>query len=129
MTSTTRFSPLAGRRANDTNIRLVRHYWAAKGQPDKKMIISRKNAYHGSTMGGASLGGMQAMHAQGGCRFLTSPTSISRIGTSKVGTWTPMNLGLERARQLEAKLPNLGSRTLPPSSRSRCKVRWCDRAA
>jgi hypothetical protein len=29
------------------------------------VIISRKNAYHGSTMAGASLGGMEGMHAQG----------------------------------------------------------------
>jgi putrescine aminotransferase len=30
------------------------------------VIISRHNAYHGSTMAGASLGGMSGMHAQGG---------------------------------------------------------------
>ncbi|MDX5413893.1 MAG: aminotransferase class III-fold pyridoxal phosphate-dependent enzyme, partial [Rhodobacterales bacterium] len=56
----------SGSEANDTNIRMVRTYWAQKGKPDKKVIISRKNAYHGSTMAGASLGGMSAMHAQGG---------------------------------------------------------------
>ena len=56
----------SGSEANDTNIRLVRHYWATKGKPEKTVIISRKNAYHGSTMGAASLGGMQPMHAQGG---------------------------------------------------------------
>ena len=56
----------SGSEANDTMIRLVRHYWASKGQPTKSIIISRKNAYHGSTMAGASLGGMSEMHAQGG---------------------------------------------------------------
>ena len=56
----------SGSEANDTNIRFVRHYWAALGKPEKTVIISRKNAYHGSSMGSASLGGMQAMHAQGG---------------------------------------------------------------
>ena len=56
----------SGSEANDTMIRLVRHYWAAKGKPTKSVIISRKNAYHGSTMAGASLGGMSTMHAQGG---------------------------------------------------------------
>jgi putrescine---pyruvate transaminase len=30
------------------------------------VIISRRNAYHGSTMAGASLGGMAPMHEQGG---------------------------------------------------------------
>jgi putrescine aminotransferase len=45
---------------------MVRHYWATLGQPERKVIISRKNAYHGSTMAGASLGGMSYMHEQGG---------------------------------------------------------------
>ena len=45
---------------------MVRTYWDLKGKPEKKTIISRKNAYHGSTIGGASLGGMSAMHGQGG---------------------------------------------------------------
>lgn len=56
----------SGSEANDTVVRMVRHYWSAKGKPAKKIIISRENAYHGSTMAGASLGGMKPMHAQGG---------------------------------------------------------------
>jgi putrescine aminotransferase len=38
----------------------------AEGTAGKKVVISRKNAYHGSTVAGASLGGMDAMHSQGG---------------------------------------------------------------
>jgi len=56
----------SGSESNDTVIRMVRTYWDLKGKPEKKTIISRKNAYHGSTIGGASLGGMSAMHGQGG---------------------------------------------------------------
>jgi putrescine aminotransferase len=44
---------------------MVRRYWDLLGQPQRKIIISRQNAYHGSTMAGASLGGMSGMHAQG----------------------------------------------------------------
>ncbi len=55
----------SGLEANDTILRLVRSYWALKGQPGKKVVISRKNAYHGSTVAGASLGGMGGMHEQG----------------------------------------------------------------
>jgi putrescine---pyruvate transaminase len=36
------------------------------GRPERQVIIGRINGYHGSTMAGASLGGMAAMHAQGG---------------------------------------------------------------
>ena len=60
------FFSSSGSESNDTNIRIVRHYWATLGQPERKVIISRNNAYHGSTMAGASLGGMSGMHAQGG---------------------------------------------------------------
>jgi putrescine---pyruvate transaminase len=54
----------SGSESNDTAVRLVRHYWALMGQPSKNRIISRQMAYHGSTITGASLGGMSGMHEQ-----------------------------------------------------------------
>lgn len=54
----------SGSEANDTALRLVRHYWALQGKPNKNRIISRKMAYHGSTVAGTSLGGMEGMHNQ-----------------------------------------------------------------
>lgn len=56
----------SGSEGNDTIVRMVRRYWDLLGQPEKHVIISRHNAYHGSTMAGASLGGMGGMHEQGG---------------------------------------------------------------
>ena len=56
----------SGSEAIDTLIRLARFYWSAKGQPDRNIIIARHNAYHGSTIGGVSLGGMSPMRSQGG---------------------------------------------------------------
>ncbi|MGD9913034.1 MAG: aspartate aminotransferase family protein [Rhizobiaceae bacterium] len=54
----------SGSESNDTAVRLVRHYWALEGKPNKNRIISRQSAYHGSTIAGASLGGMESMHKQ-----------------------------------------------------------------
>ncbi len=54
----------SGSEANDTALRLVRHFWTLEGKPEKNRIISRKNAYHGSTVAGTSLGGMEGMHSQ-----------------------------------------------------------------
>ena len=54
----------SGSEANDTALRLVRHYWVLEGKPEKNRIISRKMAYHGSTIAGTSLGGMDGMHKQ-----------------------------------------------------------------
>ncbi len=59
------FFNASGSEANDTIFRMVRHYWKTKGEPNRKIFISRWNAYHGSTVAGVSLGGMKAMHAQG----------------------------------------------------------------
>ena len=56
----------SGSEGNDTIVRMVRRYWDLLGQPERQVIISRHHAYHGSTMAGASLGGMSGMHAQGG---------------------------------------------------------------
>ncbi|WP_068113763.1 aspartate aminotransferase family protein [Tropicimonas marinistellae] len=102
------FYASGGSDANDTNVRLVRHYWAAKGKPEKTVIISRKNAYHGSTMAGASLGGMTGMHAQGG---LPIP-DIVHIGQpnwwAEGGEMSPEEFGRARARELEEKIAELG---------------------
>jgi putrescine---pyruvate transaminase len=59
------FFSSSGSESNDSNVRMVRRYWDLLGQPQRKVIISRHNAYHGSTMAGASLSGMSGMHAQG----------------------------------------------------------------
>ena len=98
-----------GSDANDTNLRLVRTYWAEKGQPERDIIISRWNAYHGSTIGGASLGGMKGMHSQGGLpipgiEFIDQPH-----WWSEGGDMTPEEFGLERAQQLELKIKELGA--------------------
>ncbi|MGI8839480.1 MAG: aminotransferase [Caulobacteraceae bacterium] len=56
----------SGSEAIDTVLRLARYYWQARGEPKRTVVISRVNGYHGSTIAGASLGGMKAMHDQGG---------------------------------------------------------------
>lgn len=56
----------SGSESNDTIVRAVRVYWQLQGHRDKRIIISRDNAYHGSTLAGANLGGMSLMHRQAG---------------------------------------------------------------
>lgn len=97
-----------GSDANDTNIRLVRHYWALKGKPNKKTIIARKNGYHGSTMGAASLGGMQAMHAQGGLPIPDITHIDQPHWYAEGGDMSPEEFGLARARALEVEIDRLG---------------------
>ena len=97
-----------GSDSNDTIMRLVRTYWAAQGKPNKQTIIARKNSYHGSSVGAASLGGMVAMHEQGalpipGIHHIGQPYWFDEGGESD-----PAEFGLERARQLEKAIDELG---------------------
>ena len=102
------FFASGGSEANDTNIRLVRHYWAARGKPEKQIIISRRNAYHGSTVGAASLGGMQAMHAQGGLPIPGIHHIDQPNWWAEGGEMSPGEFGLARARELERAIDALG---------------------
>ena len=98
----------SGSEANDTNIRMVRTYWDEKGKPTKKIIISRKNAYHGSSVGSASLGGMAGMHAQGGIPIPDIHHIDQPNWWAEGGDMSPEEFGLERAQQLEKAILELG---------------------
>jgi putrescine---pyruvate transaminase len=102
------FFASGGSEANDTNIRLVRRYWDLMGKPDKKIIISRKNAYHGTSVGSASLGGMQGMHAQGGLPIPDVVHINQPNWYLEGGEMSPEEFGIARARELEAKIDELG---------------------
>ncbi|MHA7875942.1 aspartate aminotransferase family protein [Roseivivax sp.] len=98
----------SGSEANDTNIRMVRTYWEMKGEPQKKAIISRWNAYHGSSVGSGSLGGMKGMHAQGGLPIPDVHHIDQPNWWAEGGEMSPEEFGLARARQLEEKILELG---------------------
>jgi putrescine aminotransferase len=99
----------SGSESNDTNVRMVRRYWDVLGQPQRHTIISRHNGYHGSTMAGASLSGMSAMHEQGG---LPIP-GIVHIGQPNYVTagqgMSPEEFGLVAAGWLEEKILEIGA--------------------
>jgi putrescine aminotransferase len=99
----------SGSEANDTVVRMVRHYWNVKNKPGKKTIISREYAYHGTTMMSASLGGMDYMHAQ---------ADLPLPGVSHVMPpyWyvygedlSPEEFGLKAAKAVEDKILELGA--------------------
>lgn len=97
----------SGSEANDTNLRMIRRYWDLKEQPEKRIIISRKNAYHGSTIAGASLGGMNGMHKQ-----FSRLDNIVHIDQpywfEEGGDMSPEEFGIHAANALETKIQELG---------------------
>ena len=54
------FYTCGGSTANDVAVRLVHYYFNRIGKPEKKKIISRKNAYHGTTYMAATLTGIES---------------------------------------------------------------------
>ena len=99
----------SGSEGNDTIVRMVRRYWDLMGQPARKVIISRKNAYHGSTMAGASLGGMSGMHEQGGLP-IPDITHIEQPFWFEVGQGIDREaFGLKAASWLEARILQIGA--------------------
>ncbi len=98
----------SGSEANDTVVRMVRHYWAVKDQPERSIIVSRHNAYHGSTVAAASLGGMAAMHGQGGLP-IPDIVHIAQPHWYREGHEMPRDeFGLKVARELEETIQRLG---------------------
>ena len=102
----------SGSEGNDTMLRMVRHYWAIKGQPNKKTIISRKNGYHGSTVAGASLGGMTYMHEQGDLPIPGITHIAQPYWFGEGGDMSPEEFGIWAANQLEEKILELGVDTV-----------------
>ncbi len=98
----------SGSDANDTVVRMVRHYWNLQGKPAKKTFIGRELGYHGSTMTGASLGGMSAMHAQADLPLPGFAHILPPYWYGRGGDLTPEEFGLAAARALETKALELG---------------------
>ena len=98
----------SGSESNDTVLRMVRRYWDLKGKPSKKTIISRVNGYHGSTVAGASLGGMSVMHEQGDLPIPGIVHIPQPYWYGEGGDMTPDEFGIWAAQQLEAKIQELG---------------------
>ncbi len=102
------FYASSGSEANDTIVRLVRHFWALKGQPEKTVFISREYAYHGSTMASASLGGMSAMHGQGGLPLPGFEHVMPPYWYDYGADLSPEDFGRKAAQAVEDKILELG---------------------
>ena len=72
------FYGTGGSMANDTAVRIIHHYNNLRGKESKKKIISRTDAYHGSTFLAMALTGVEFDHtdfdhAQGLVHYVSSP--------------------------------------------------------
>jgi putrescine aminotransferase len=98
----------SGSESNDTVVRMVRTYWDLMGQPQRHTIISRKNAYHGSTVAAASLGGMKPMHRQSGLPIPGIEHIDQPYWFGSDRSLPSDEFGLVTARALEEKINEIG---------------------
>jgi len=99
----------SGSEANDTVVRLVRHYWNLKGQPRKKTIIGRVYGYHGTTLAAVSLSGMHAMHRQADLPLPGFTHIMPPYWYDYGHGLSPEELGLKAADALEQRILELGA--------------------
>jgi putrescine aminotransferase len=98
----------SGSEANDTCLRIIRRYWDLCEKPGKRYVIGRKNGYHGSTIAGASLGGMGSMHKQ--FETLNYVAHVEQpYWYGEGGDSDPEEFGLRVAGTLEDKIRELGA--------------------
>ncbi len=102
------FYGTGGSMANDTAIRIIHYYFNRLGKPNKKQIISRTDAYHGSTYLAMTLTGVEADHtgfdlAPGLVHYVSNPNPYRM----------PENMLIDEfcdflVNELEEKIKNLG---------------------
>src|SRR5579883_978638 len=81
---------LSGSCAVDTAVRLAHYYHSRRGEPERRVILSRHNSYHGSTYLGMTLGNREAdrsphfRYIEGLVHHLSAPYAYRRpVGMSE----------------------------------------------
>ena len=99
----------SGSEANDTVIRMARHYWHVRGKPKKHKFIGRHLGYHGSTLAATSLGGMKHMHDMGSSMLPGFEHIMEPHWYAHGGNMSPEEFGLRAAHALEEKILEVGA--------------------
>jgi len=100
----------SGSEANETVLKLIAFYWRKKGQPNKRVIITREFAYHGSTLATTALNGNIAMLEPYG---IDAERDIARVEAPfwyrNGGDLSPEEFGLKAAQSIEDKILEVGA--------------------
>lgn len=98
-----------GSEAVETALKLARQYWVEKGELSRRYIISRKQSYHGGTLGTLAVGGNKAR------RETYSPLLFEAHFISPCYAYrfaeegeTEEGYGLRAANELESRILELG---------------------
>lgn len=92
------FLTVGGSDANDTAIKLIRHANILAGKPEKMAVIGRRDGFHGMTIGGTTLTGIESL------RDVIGPLMPGVVHIGQPGP----NGDNATAAELEAKILELG---------------------
>ncbi len=104
------FFTTGGSTAIDTAFRLIQFYQYAKGTPEKRHVLSRVDAYHGTTYASASIGGKPGdrvpgfEYIEGTIHHLSSPNRYAHAGDR-----TDQEFADDLVAEFRAKIDELGA--------------------
>src|SRR5437870_1735657 len=103
----------SGSEANERAMQIARHYWIARGKPDKHKVISLQGGYHGATMGTCAVCGLPHMTA---AYAALQPAGFTKVAPPYPfrdrGTGTDEQLVQRRARELRDAIVREGADTV-----------------
>ena len=102
-----------GSEATETALKLARQYFVEIGEPGRRNVITRRQSYHGNTLGALAAGGNQWRRAQfEPLLFETHHIAPCYEYRDRRDDETSVEYGLRVADELEEKIQALGSDTV-----------------
>jgi acetylornithine/succinyldiaminopimelate/putrescine aminotransferase len=104
---------VSGSEANERSMQIARHYWIAKGKPEKHKVISFHGGYHGATMGTYAICGLPHLSAP---YDVIKPTGFAKVTAPYPfrdrGAGSDEELVERRARELREAILKEGPETV-----------------
>ena len=112
-----------GATAIEAALRMARQYWQLVGQPERRRFLAFDHAYHGDTVGAASLGGIPLIHGR-----LAPADDVLRIADAAALDGLPESeIGTLAGVVIEPLIQGAaGMRLWPPGTLKTLRT-WCDR--
>lgn len=108
-----------GSTAIEAAMRMARQYWRQTGRPERRRFLAFDRAYHGDTLGAASLGGIPLFHGA------TADASIVRIADAdELNAVDATDIA---AAVIEPLIQGAAGMRLWPEGTLRRLREWCDR--
>ncbi len=102
-----------GSEAVEAALKMARQYFVEKGEPQRRHFIARRQSYHGNTLGALAVGGNEWRRRQFAPLLIeTQHVSPCYEYRGKREDETPEAYGERLARELEAKIEELGPDTV-----------------